>query len=134
MLFLNSTLSFKILYKYLIRPILEYCSVVWHPLYKGDEQEIEKVQRRATKLVPQLTELSYPERLRELNLTTLYYRRKRTDMIQVYRIVHNVDKIDYDLFFIKNDNGTRGHDEKLDKPRANTKIRQNSISHRIIND
>ena len=126
--------SFKILYKSLIRPILEYCSVVWHPLYKGDEQEIEKVQRRATKLVPQLMELSYPERLRELNLTTLYYRRKRTDMIQVYRIVHNIDKIDYDLFFIKNDNGTRGHDEKLDKPRANTKIRQNSFSHRIIND
>ena len=90
--------SLKLLYKSLIRPILEYCSAAWYPLYKGDEQEIEKAQRRATKLVPHLSALSYPERLRELNLTTLHYWRKRTDMIQVYRIVHNINKIDLDVF------------------------------------
>ena len=130
---LNSN-SFKLLYKSLIRPILEYCSAVWYPLYKGDEQEIEKVQQRATKLVPHLSDLSYPECLRELNLITLHYRRKRTDMIQVYRIVHNIDKIDFDVFFTKNESLTRGHKHKLHKPRANTKIRANSFSHRVIND
>ena len=46
--------SLKSLYKSLIRPTLEYCSAVWYPLYKGDEQEIEKVHRRATKSVPHL--------------------------------------------------------------------------------
>ena len=46
-----NTQSFKLLYKSLIRPILEYCSCIWFPLYKGDCSEIEKVQRRATKNV-----------------------------------------------------------------------------------
>ena len=64
----------------LIRPILEYCTVIWFPLYKTDSQEIEKVQRRASKLVPTLKDLPYPERLKTLNLTTLAYRRNRTDM------------------------------------------------------
>ena len=63
---------------------------------KETNRKLIRVQQRATKLVPHLSALSFPERLRELNLTTLHYRRKRTDMIQVYRIVHNIDKIDFD--------------------------------------
>ena len=84
-----SITNFKLLYKSLIRPILEYCTVIWFPLYKTDSQEIEKVQRRASKLVPTLKDLSYPERLKTLNLTTLAYRRNRTDMLQVYRLQNN---------------------------------------------
>ena len=75
--------SFKILYKSLVRPILEYCSVIWFPLHKAEALEIEKVQRRATKLIPELKEKSYSDRLKALNLTTLAYRRQRTDIIQV---------------------------------------------------
>ena len=61
--------------------------------------EIEKVQRRATKLVPSLRDLSYQDRLKTLKLPTLAYRRKRTDIIQVYRIVNRIDNIDFDTFF-----------------------------------
>ena len=125
--------GFKILYKSLVRPILEYCSVIWYPLYQGDIDEIEKVQRRATKLVCSIKNLSYPERLKKLNIPTLIYRRKRTDMMQVYRIVHSVDKLDFEEFFERGDDTTRGHSWKLKKPRANTRIRQNCFSHRIIN-
>ena len=91
--------SFKLLYKSLVRPILEYCSCIWFPLYKTDAIEIEKVQRRATKLVPCLKNMSYPDRLRELNLTTLAYRRQRTDIIQVFRIINKIDNIPFKTFF-----------------------------------
>ena len=43
--------NFKILYKSLVRPILEYCTSIWFPLNKREAEEIEKVQKRATKLV-----------------------------------------------------------------------------------
>ena len=45
---------------------------------------IERVQRRATKILPNLKDLEYTERLRHLNLPTLAYRRVRGDLIQVY--------------------------------------------------
>ena len=125
--------NFNTLYKSLVRPILEYCSSVWYPLYKTDINEIEKVQHRATKSVPSIKHLPYPDRLRELNLTTLSYRRQRTDMLQVYRIIHKIDKNDFNLFFEYNTAPTRGHKWKLDKPRATTRIRLNSFAHRVIN-
>ena len=92
------------------------------------------MQRRATKLVKQIAPLPYPERLKRLNLTTLHYRRKRADMLQVYRIVNQIDNINLETFFTLNTHSTRGHAWKLNKPRANSKIRQNTFSVRVIND
>ena len=124
--------SFKILYKSLVRPILEYCSVIWYPMYKAESLEIEKVQRRATKLIPGLKDISYSDRLTSLKLTTLAYRRQRTDILQVFRIIHKIDNIPFESFFEYNQSSTRGHNFKLCKPRADTKIRQNSFSHKVI--
>ena len=56
----------------------------------GDIQTLEKVQRRATKLVPELRDLDYTNRLVALNLPSLLYRRRRMDMITVFRIVHGL--------------------------------------------
>ena len=125
--------SFILLYKSLVRPILEYCSSIWYPLLKTDADEIEKVQRRATKIVPSISHLSYPERLLALNIPTLKYRRDRTDMLQVFRIIHGIDRLNFDMFFEKSQGPTRGHEWKLFKPRATNSIRKNSFSHRTIN-
>ena len=81
------------LYKSLIRPVLEYCSTVWAPMYRNQTNEIEKIQRRATKLVKNMHNLSYGDRLRNLGLETLEYRRLRADVIQVYRIFQGIDKV-----------------------------------------
>ena len=125
--------SFKILYKSLVRPILEYCSVIWFPQFITETREIEKVQRRATRLIPEIRDLDYPDRLKKLNLTTLAYRRQRTDMLQVFRIIKKIDRIPFESFFEYNNNPTRGHSCQLEKPRFNTPLRKNSFSHRVIN-
>ena len=77
---------FLTLYKSLIRPQLEYANQVWSPRLAKHITMIENVQRRATKLVPELSEQTYEERLKELELQTLAYRRLRGDLIEVYKI------------------------------------------------
>ena len=60
------------------------------PLAKRRYRGYWKVQKRATKLVTLLKKLPYKERLLQLNLHTLKYRRLRGDMIQVYKIIHDM--------------------------------------------
>jgi len=76
-----------------IRPLLEYNSVVWNPHQKDLILRIEKVQRRFTKWIPSLYKLSYSERLAMLNLEPLELRRLRFDLIEYYKILHNVSSI-----------------------------------------
>jgi len=67
--------TFVLLYKAMVRPHLEYSNSVWCPFKKGDIENIEKLQKRATKLIISFKKLPYPERLRQLRLPTLKYRR-----------------------------------------------------------
>ena len=54
-----------------------------------DQQAIEKIQRRATKLIPELRDLTYQERLYMLSLPSLFYRRQRGEMIFLYQLTHH---------------------------------------------
>ena len=78
------------LYKALVRPHVEYANSVWSPYKKGDIEAIEKIQKRATKLVISLRKLPYKERLQHLNLYSLKYRRLRGDMIEIFKILHHM--------------------------------------------
>ena len=122
--------NFIILYKAFIRPILEYCCTTWAPHFIKDHKEIEKVHKRATKSISQLP---YGERLKKLSLTTLYYRRQRVDVIQEFRIIKSIDKLDIG-FFKLNSRPSRYNSLKLSKPRARTSNKQFSFSHRVVNN
>ena len=121
---------FMQLYKALIRPQIEYATVVWNPYLKKNIFLIENVQRRATKLVSGICHLSYEEGLRNLGLPTLNYRRCRTDMIQVYKILNKIYSIPVDKFFTLADGTqTRGF------VKGNNRTRQRAciFSQRVIN-
>ena len=78
----------------MVHPLLEYNTSVWFPLSLMDEYRIEKVQRRATRLVPYLQHLSYPQRLSRLQLPSLKFCRRRNDLVIVFRIIKGVDDVD----------------------------------------
>ena len=121
------------LYKSLVRPHIEYSCVVWNPVTIRDQKAIEGVQRRATKSLPKLKDLNYEQRLRTLGLPSLQYRRLRADMIQVYKIIRGIDRIDMSIFFeIAKDSRTRGHKYKLCKRRGTTSFRMHTFSNRVI--
>ena len=64
-------------------------------------QCLENVQRRATKLVAGMARAAYEKRLKQLKLTTLEQRRKRGDMIEVYRLMTGEENVEYQKFFEK---------------------------------
>jgi len=66
---------------------LEYNNSVWAPYRKLDIDKLEKVQKRATKMIQGMRNFKYPERLRQLELPTLAYRRNGGDMIVTYKLL-----------------------------------------------
>ena len=95
-----------------VRSHLEYSIQFWAPHLRKDLNQVESVQRRATKCIPGYKDLSYEERLRKLELPTLAYRRLRGSMIEVFKIINIYDKEITSPFNIR-ETTTRGHSLKI---------------------
>ena len=115
-----------------VRPKLEYAAPFWSPHLKKHITKLEKVQRHATRIVPELRGLGYEERLKELNLPSLEGRRVRGDMITVFKFIHGYDKIDMSNFFDMGGSRTRGHSLKLRKKSSSQDVRKYFFSLRTV--
>ena len=129
--------NFVLLYKALVRSHMDYATAVWSPYKVKYIQQLEGVQRRATKMLPGMRDLSYTERLKILKLPTLAYRRARIDMIETFKIAKGIYDSDIVpcLPFVANTNDsivTRGHQYKLFKNRFYKDIGKFSFTNRII--
>jgi len=127
----------KKLFTSLVRPLLEYGNVVWYPRYNKDAVKLERVQRRATKMIEGLGKYSYEERMKLLDLPSLVYRRYRGDAIEVYKYLRGVYTVDSSsllpLSSTSTESRTRGHAFKLMKRRCASKLRSNFFSMRVVN-
>ena len=123
---------FNNLPKALVRPHLEYGNVIWSSYFKRQSVTIDRVQRRATRLINTLRDLSYTERLKKLYLPTLKYRRFRGDLIQVHKIINQIDDLKFDTFFTPTKSDiTRNAEYKLYVEYSKTNVRKFTFSKRI---
>ena len=124
--------AFKNIYLTHVRPKLEYAAPVWNPHLKKHIIKLERVQKHATRMVPELRGLSYSERLKELGLPTLQSRRERGDMITVYKFIKGFDRVNSKHFFECGGSRTRGHNMKIMKRVAKRDVRKHFFSHRVV--
>ena len=118
----------KKLYIAFVRPHLEYAVQFWSPNYIKDQNSLERVQRRATKHIPVLRNLTYEERLKQLDMFPHHKRRTRGDLIEVFKILKQFDKINPEkLFEMNNATVTRGNGATL-KSRDITRFLANHAS------
>ena len=79
-----------LLYTTLVRSLLEYCCLVWHPHKVGDIELIEGVQRTFTSKIHGVQHLDYWDRLKALGLMSLQRRRERYMIIHMWKLLNGV--------------------------------------------
>ena len=130
--------TFLQLYKTYVRPHLEFASSSWCPWTTQDIELIEKVQIKAVEMISGLQGQNYAEKLKELGIQSLEARRLRYDLIETYKTVHGLNKMDKNNFFeFVSESGrvnTRlaGDSLNLVTQRANTEVRKNFWSLRVV--
>jgi len=129
---INRTMKYKErrimvrLYKSLVRPHLEYCVSAWSPHYLKDEELLQRVQHRFTRIFKDLRQKDYGERLKSLNLWTLEEMRNRQDLIEVFKMHQGFTRLSIDELFERDVNikGTRRHTLRLKKKQSVRYVRR----------
>jgi len=127
--------TFVALFKSMVRSHLDYCCPVWSPYRKGDIEALEKVQKRATKLIPVLKDLPYKDHLKACIMSTLHYRRLRGDTIKTYKILSG--KYEYDTNLVPNlkttgIQATWGNDLRIFKTRFKYDLHKFHFTNRVV--
>lgn len=118
-------------YRAFIRPLVEYCSIVWNPHRVSDIRNLESVQKLFTRRLLYPNKMSYKERLASLHLDTLELRRTRLDLF-CFKLLNGLtagSPEDYGL--APNSNSTRGHSKKLSLSTNRIDARKYFFAHRV---
>ena len=127
------------LYKQYVRPHLEVAVPAWSPWTIGDKDTLEKVQRRAVRMVSGLQGATYEAKLKELDILSLEDRRTKYDLVQTFKIIRGFDDVRSEIWFkLVGENParlTRHSNDPLNINRQNPRceIRKNFFSQRVIN-
>ena len=133
--------TFVNLYCQHVRPILEYASPVWSPWLECDKKVVEDVQKRMVRMISGLSGQTYEEKLNEIGLHSLEYRRDKADMVQVFKMLKGIDNVDYSNWFetygdigSNNRPNTRLSNEPMNiiQQRCNGDIRKHFFSMRVV--
>ena len=117
-------------YKTYVRPLMEYASSIWSPTLITQIMAFEATQKRFTKRLPNLSTLTYSDRLTTLKLQPLEHRRLITDLILCYKIIHKNTSISFsDFFKFPYKTSPRGHSLHLSIPKLTHK---SSFAYRIV--
>ena len=113
------------LYKSLVRPHLEHAVQFWSPHLRRDIDKMEKIQRRATKIIPEIRNHSYRQRIQELDLTSLVQRTLRGQLIEVFKYLNRFTSASArGLFDYYLNDRTRNNGAKLIVKHFNTSVAQ----------
>ena len=119
---------FKNLYVQYVRPHLEFACPAWSPWNVGDIEILEKVQEKFVKKVRGLHGVSYSEKLKGLDLCSLSERRLQLDLIECFKIVNGINKVNYSTWFELIGDSAHRHTRNSDyaknlvKPRVNLDV------------
>ena len=114
----------------MIHPRLEYAAIIWSPHELKHISELERVKKAATKMIPELQDQSYEEKLARLQFPTLEKRRERGDLIAVYRSVNGIEQLDREDLLVFSERDTRGHGRKLRSTTCRRDVKKFSFKHR----
>jgi hypothetical protein len=130
--------TFVKLYKTYVRPHLEFCTPAWSPWSQTDIKVLEKVQEKFVRMVSGLVGTTYEQKLKELGIEKLEYRRHLSDMVMVHKIMHRDGDLDPDHWFDRftGDRLTRAASDPLNiKARGGRlDIRTGFFSNRVVKD
>jgi hypothetical protein len=130
--------TFVKLYVTYVRPHLEFCTAVWSPWTRADQDCIENVQKKMVGMISGLKSVNYEDKLAEIGLDTLETRRRHADIYTMLKIIHGVGEIDSNEWFVKISGSaiTRARADPLNVKCKNghLELRRNFFSSRVIKD